>query len=166
LGEYLLYNGELSVNQVSQIENYLMAKWAVTPCNVGSGIQPMNKTPSVAAQPFTPACVTGLALWLDANDPYGSNYIPANSTSLPIWYDKSGNLNNASNGVSPFYANNSLVFDGSSFLDTTLTAKPAYETIFVVCLMAAPLSGSFNMVGHLPLWPLGVETSHTLSACW
>jgi hypothetical protein len=89
----------------------------------------------------------GLQLWLDATDPLANGTLLKNGTPVPTWYDKSGNLNNATNGVSPFYANNSLVFDGSSFLDTTLTARPVYETIFVVFLMAAPLSGSFNMVG-------------------
>ena len=68
LGEYLLFNGELSRNQVSQIENYLMAKWAVTPCNVGSGIQSTYRIPSMSTQPFSPACVSNLSLWLDAND--------------------------------------------------------------------------------------------------
>jgi hypothetical protein len=89
----------------------------------------------------------GLQLWLDATDPLANGTLLTNGTPVPTWYDKSGNLNNASNGVSPFYANNSLVFNGASFLDTTLTARPMYETIFVVFLMAAPLSGSFNMVG-------------------
>ena len=89
---------------------------------------------------------SGLQLWLDSTDPLANGTILPNGTPIPTWYDKSGNLNNATGGVSPFYANNSIVFNGSSFLDTTLTAKPMYETIFVVFLMAAPLSGSFNMV--------------------
>ena len=89
----------------------------------------------------------GLQLWLDATDPLANGTLLTNGTPVTTWYDKSGNLNNATGGVSPFYANNSLVFNGASFLDTTLTARPMYETIFVVFLVAAPLSGSFYMVG-------------------
>jgi Concanavalin A-like lectin/glucanases superfamily len=121
LGEYLLYNGEMTTNQISQIENYLMAKWAVTPCNVGTGIQSMYRIPALSAQPFTPISVTGLTLWLDANDPYGSNYIPPNSTTLVTWYDKSGsNKNFAATGTISFNQNPSrITFNGSSSMSNT-----------------------------------------------
>ena len=89
----------------------------------------------------------GLQLWLDATDPLANGSLLTNGTPITTWYDKSGNLNNATGLVSPFYANYSIVFNGDSSLDTTLTARPAYETIFVVFLVAAPLSDSFMMVG-------------------
>ncbi len=89
----------------------------------------------------------GLQLWLDATDPLANGSLLVNGTPITTWHDKSGNLNNATGGVSPFYANNSIVFNGASFLDTNLRANPMFETIFVVFLLAAPLSGSFSMVG-------------------
>ena len=89
----------------------------------------------------------GLQLWLDATDPLANGTILTNGTAITTWYDKSGNLNNATGGVSPIYANNSIVFNRKSFLDTTISARPMYETIFVVFLTAAPLTDSFYMVG-------------------
>jgi hypothetical protein len=150
LGEYLLYNGELTRNQVSQIENYLMKKWAVTPCNIGTGIQPLHKTISLSMEPFTASCMTGMSLWLDANDPYGSINIPNNNTTLTTWYDKSGfNKNLTASGTVTFNQNPSRVtFAGSSYLSNSTFTNP-YFGMFIVynetsdgTLMSATLDGT------------------------
>jgi len=154
LGEYLLYNGEMTRNQISQIENYLMAKWGVTPCNVGSGIQSTYRIPSMSTQPFSPTCVSNLSLWLDANDPFGSNYIPANSSSFATWYDKSGSNNNFnSTGSITFNQNPSrITFDGSSSMSNTSFTNQYYGMFIVFnnnsdgALFSSQLSGSASNI--------------------
>jgi hypothetical protein len=46
---------------------------------------------------FDPSTISGLELWLDANDPLGTGVAPAIGTNISTWYDKSTNNNNAMN---------------------------------------------------------------------
>jgi hypothetical protein len=163
LGEFILYNGELTRNQVSQIENYLMKKWGVTPSNIGTGIQPLYKTLALTMEPFTASCMSSMSLWLDANDPYGNTTIPSDSTTLTKWYDKSGNYKNVTaSGTITFNQNPSrITFAGSSYLSNSSFTNP-YFGMFIVyketsngTLMSATLDGtqfiSPNAAGYLQI---------------
>lgn len=50
-------------------------------------------------QKFNPKWVSGLVLWLDANDPAANGTQPSNGSSLSSWTDKSGIGNSGSQGT-------------------------------------------------------------------
>jgi len=54
-----------------------------------------------------PSSVTGLQVWFDASDPYGTGVVPANGTIITTWADKSANAYNAVATGSPQLATNS-----------------------------------------------------------
>jgi hypothetical protein len=61
---------------------------------------------------WSPLSVSGLKLWLDAND---TNSIIHQSNKISVWNDKSGNSNNATQSLSdkqPNFANGQVSFDG------------------------------------------------------
>ena len=61
---------------------------------------------------WSPLSVSGLKLWLDAND---TNSIIHQSNKISVWNDKSGNSNNATQSLSdkqPNFANGKVSFDG------------------------------------------------------
>jgi hypothetical protein len=83
IAEVLLYNSALSSTNRIKVEQYLQNKWGVNTS-------------------FLPTQISGLTLWLDANDS-GSLYQVSNGTNpalnnndfIGLWKDKSGNSNNA-----------------------------------------------------------------------
>jgi hypothetical protein len=88
-----------------------------------------------------PPTVTGLTMWLDAQDPYNSGIQPAINTPITTWYDKSGNGNNgtaAGNNKNAIVyrldSNNesSIQLIQAAYFTTPYTAAPTAETIFVV----------------------------------
>jgi hypothetical protein len=97
----------------------------------GSIVITANNVPVYSTLPPVP----GYQLWLDGNDPLGTNGKPADGP-LTTWVDKSGNGNNATGGTSPAYSNaaNGVVFStaGATYLQTAITAVPSAETIFCV----------------------------------
>ena len=62
--------------------------------NLRLGIEGQRSVTGV--QPWTPAELTGLALWLDADD---ANTITLNGSTVSQWDDKSGNANHVSNAT-------------------------------------------------------------------
>ena len=54
-----------------------------------------------------PSRVSGLQVWFDASDPYGTGAVPANGTTITTWADKSANAYNAVATGSPQLATNS-----------------------------------------------------------
>ena len=97
-------------------------------------------TPSIAAG-FSPTSITGLNLWLDATDPYGTGNLPANNTIITTWTDKSGSGNNISGCNSPrWYASPSRMSNSSS----------AYFT--------GPTPTSYNMIAYFVYYDANVDT--------
>ncbi len=112
-------------------------------CLCDSGLWDGNCTTT-----FTPKSISGLQLWIDANDSTtlftdlacmdGS---PANNASIKCWKDKSGNTNNAIGINAPIYKTNSMNgkaiirFDGQNLLvGTSLlnSINTGNVTVFIV----------------------------------
>ena len=92
-----------------------------------------NKVPYYSQ--FRPTSISNCQLWLDGADPAGNGVVPANSSVITTWTDKTGNGNSGTGGVSPTYSApaKALIFDGSTtFLQTPVTAVPINETVFAV----------------------------------
>jgi hypothetical protein len=69
-------------------------------------------TPNI---PFVPNQVVGLALWVDATDPYGNGTLPANNTVITSWADKSGSGNSLTGVNSPrWYASPSRMSNSAN----------------------------------------------------
>jgi len=104
--EILIYNSTLSLAQYRQVEGYLAQKWGyvsslstshpaismpVGAPATGVGKQTISYLPRVSA--FSPLSITGLQVWLDAND---TATITQDATSnISQWSDKSSNGLNA-----------------------------------------------------------------------
>lgn len=70
---------------------------------------------------WLPTGVSGMQVWYDGSDPLGTGSFPGDGTSVPTWYDKSGNSRNATATGSPqftTYSQNSL--SGVAFVGNTL----------------------------------------------
>lgn len=130
-GEVLVYNKTLNVNEMSQVETYLIDKWGID---------------------FNPAKLSGLTLWLDADD---SDTITLNGSDVSQWDDKSVSGNNATQSTAndqPLYDTasinnkNAVYFDGvSEFLDLdSLTSVTNDFTIFVVIEFDVAVSNPTN----------------------
>jgi hypothetical protein len=72
ISEILYYDRDLSDTERYKIETYLKDKWL-----------------------FQPSSISGLALWLDGQDPYADGTFPALDASISVWKDKSSNKNHA-----------------------------------------------------------------------
>jgi hypothetical protein len=84
-------------------------------------------------RPFLPNQISGLGLWLDAAD---VNTIRVVNNQVLQWSDKSGNNRNASGGISPSYAPNAIVFNGTThYLETTYSASLQNETVIMVTFL-------------------------------
>jgi len=90
VGDLIVYDSALSDNDRASVVSYLNTKWNLDPDDDGL----VND--QYPADPYNNAAnlglpTSGLSLWLDANDPYGSGTAPANGKVMHAWYDKSGN---------------------------------------------------------------------------
>ena len=124
LAEVICYNSTLTVQQQETIEAYLKQKWGITP-------NPIS----------TPTQLSSLQLWLDATDPYGNGTIPAQSTPITSWSDKSGLSRNATaNTNNNFFISSCIsarpsirLLNGSYFTGTiTPTYTPNTCYVFIV----------------------------------
>jgi hypothetical protein len=124
VNEVVMYGRALSALEIATVENYLANKWSATL--------------------FNPSQVSGLSLWVDANNPAGTGVQPAAASARATWADISGLGNNASQGVGanqPTYQVNiqsqkaGILFDGSndnlSGTIAGLAANPAYSIFYV-----------------------------------
>ena len=77
---------------------------------------------------------TGSALWLDGADPAGTGIAPSNGATVSTWVDKSGNGRNAVAGVAGTYstAQRSIAFNGTNYYNSSYTAAPTNETLFLI----------------------------------
>ena len=100
IGETIIYNTALSIDQINQIQAYLSQKWKIP---VASTLSLPTIHPFYNIQPntriFSPNDIAGCLLWLDGGDP--STMTPSTAiggTSITSWIDKSPNNNNYING--------------------------------------------------------------------
>ena len=86
------------------------------------------------AVPYNPTQIPGLQMWLDGSDPNGTGTQPSVGTAVNTWADKSGNGRNGIASNSPvFAAGGGILFNGiNQAYNTTYTATPSVETVFVV----------------------------------
>jgi hypothetical protein len=130
--EIIWYEGiSMTLSQRQQVEGYLRWKWQSTAL---STTHPFFRFPSSSALPFNPSGIPGCQLWLDAADPAGTGVLPSAGT-LATWVDKSGNGRNGTGaGTVPSFAlsPSRVTFGGSGYYNTTLTAMPTVETVFIV----------------------------------
>lgn len=98
-----------------------------------------------AVQTFTPRSVSGLALWLDANDPSGTGFLPADGTLISTWVNKKSPANSAvqaTGSKQPVFhrfgydGKPVITFDGTDdvlrITDSSFLETPAAITVFVV----------------------------------
>jgi hypothetical protein len=90
-GEFISYNAELTLQEIYMIEGYLANKWGIQLIST----HPFYKAGPSSLVPFNPTTLSGSSLWLDGADPLATGSQPINGTGISIWYDKSGNGNNA-----------------------------------------------------------------------
>ena len=103
IGEIILYNRPLSTAERQQVEGYLAWKWGLQsslPANhpyknspIPPLLNPPTTLPSLIQNPsvnlWVPSEISGLNLWLDAQDPNANGIPPANLANLTAWNDKS-----------------------------------------------------------------------------
>jgi hypothetical protein len=84
--------------------------------------------------PFVPNQIPGLQVWLDGADPLNTGTAPSSGATVATWSDKSGNGYNAAGVNNPTYnLGGGINFNGTNqYYNTTYTACPATESIFVV----------------------------------
>lgn len=136
VAEVLVYNSVLSAANRIKVEQYLQNKWGVNTS-------------------FLPTQISGLTLWLDANDS-GSLYQVSNGTNpalnnndfIGLWKDKSGNSNNATQSTAslrpyvvasgqnskniirfPYAAWNAAT---GPYMNATIGSLSAYS-VFIIC---------------------------------
>lgn len=105
IGELIIFNRGLSLDEVQRVEQYLEAKW--------------NSASPVSLQ---------ASLWLDASD---ASTLTLSGNAVSEWRDKSGNsrhVSQSTSGSRPTYGSNTLngrhvlTFDGGDYLDGANTA--------------------------------------------
>jgi hypothetical protein len=121
--EILVYNTVFTTAQRRQVEMYLAWKWGIgTPLST-----------------FSPANISGLALWMDGAD---SSTVILNGSNVTQWNDKSGKNYNVtgSSTTGITYSSNTLSFPGTSggYLSNTTSGIPL-RTLFMVCSAATDI---------------------------
>jgi hypothetical protein len=126
IGEYIVYNTNLSISQYQQLESYLSQKWGITTSLPGghpgltstvyrstylrnSGVKRNIATMTPFFTGFSPRRISGLGLWLDGADSSSITTV----TGVSQWNDKSGNgynLTQGSTGSQPTRTGNLLNF--------------------------------------------------------
>jgi hypothetical protein len=91
IGEVIIFNTTLSTTQRQTVEGYLAKKWGLTTLYPALPSSHPFKSFPPASLPFSPRNISGLQLWLDADD--ASNFTGS------TWNDKSGTNNHAVNGT-------------------------------------------------------------------
>lgn len=97
-------------------------------------IHTMGSKLSQTLPPFVPNQIPGLQVWLDGADPLNTGTPPSSGATVATWSDKSGNGYNAAGVNNPTYnLGGGINFNGTNqYYNTTYTAAPATESVFVV----------------------------------
>jgi hypothetical protein len=130
--DILFYTGQLSIQNMQNIIGYLAQKWYVS------------------LPPFIPPRVTGLVLWLDAND---SSSFTLSGSNVTQWRDKSGSGNHFSvvsgtprritdGSLTVVNIPNGAVMTGTTSISLTSTSF----SIFAVVRVTATNSNTFEML--------------------
>jgi hypothetical protein len=148
--EFILYDSVLTPELRTTVEDYLTLKWAL--------VAPPVPVPPV---PFAPTDISGLQVWLDADDP--STFITVNGVDgerVTDWLDKSGNDRHATQALydnAPDLSGNGLKFSsavGQALLLPNFTTVP--YTIFIVMNYATTGSTGIalfiNRSGSAAIW--------------
>jgi hypothetical protein len=157
VAEIIVYSTTPTVQQRQEIEGYLAQKWGLTANlppghpgltqtiytsnynakNPGSAITPsraMTNLPYTNLFSPTSSSIGACQLWLDGADTAGTGTAPANGATVSTWVDKSGNGRNAVAVVAGTYssAQRSIAFTGTNYYNSSYTAAPTSETLFIV----------------------------------
>lgn len=130
MGMVQIYDRVLSDSEVLDLYNLQSSRFSVsTPTPTPTVTVTPTVTPGLSPTP-TPSPVpipqSSLELWLDANN--ASSY-PGTGT---VWYDISGNGNNATLINGPTYSNGAILFDGSNDYSTYNYDASAAMTIITI----------------------------------
>jgi hypothetical protein len=131
VAEVIFYNSSLSITQRQQVESYLAQKWGLrqqlpqghpgTRGIVYPQTPLQNWVPWRYPSAFVPTSIGNCQLWLDASDTTTITI----ATGVSQWNDKSGNNRNVSQPTTanqPSYANNTITFNGSTYLTNLVSA--------------------------------------------
>jgi len=140
ISEILVFNQDIGLTNIQQIEGYLANKWKLQ-----SLLPSSHPYYSLTSNPFNPTSISGCQLWLDAAD--STSVTLSSGTNVSAWKDKSGNANNISltNGTVTYVNSNNLNFQSGGILQTSnyITITSGFSFIFIVC-QATALSYSFG----------------------
>ena len=130
--EILIYNTVLTSNQRQFVESYLGAKWGVSVANSVPALS-INLSSIFPIYLTGLPVFTGLALWLDGADPYGTGMTPQNGTVLSNWVDKSGNRYDGVATGSPTWSNGIILIPSTNYYTTNyLSTAASAESSFIV----------------------------------
>jgi hypothetical protein len=146
--EFIGFDTALTTAQRQQVEGYLAWKWGLVTSIPST--HPFKKFRPSTALPFLPKQITGLSLWLDANDPAGTGTQPS-AGALGTWIDKSG-LNNHMTGVgtTPSFLNappGIVFFDGSGYYSNSNPVLSNVYTLFITYVSFDPSAGPLYTTG-------------------
>ena len=147
--EIIAYNTYMSTANQQVLEGYLAWKWGIQG-NLPAGHPYRYTSPanSVIANPITSNptpffILSGLQLWFDASDPYGTGVSPSAGT-ITTWKDKSGNgrdaavtgtftvIPNAMNGLPVVSITNTLYSNATSYATATVNGATVFPSYFNV----------------------------------
>jgi hypothetical protein len=146
LGEIMVFNRELTIQEQEQVQNYLRDKWrydewaspvptptpTYTPTQTTTPTNTTTTTPTPSpTPPFNPSSISELRTWYDAND--ATTITKRTGTDfIEIWNDKSGNgynltqttassqpLYTGGTSVSSWSGNSYIYFDDGDYLSRT-----------------------------------------------
>lgn len=130
MGMVQIYDRVLNDSEVLNLYNLQSSRFLIpTPTPTPSVTPTVTPTPGLAPTPTPsplPIPVSSLQLWLDAS--IASSY-PGSGT---VWYDLSGNGNNATLFNGPTSSNGAILFDGSNDYATYLYDASAAMTIITI----------------------------------
>jgi hypothetical protein len=159
--EICIFNSTLTTSQRQQIEGYLTDKWRVAALPTTHPYSLQRALPSTPV--FTPAAVSGLALWLDAAD--SSTFTFSSGSNISSWADKSG-LNNHASQVSstpPVYSSTtrSVVFNAPSANFIRGNLNTSYSSNAALFMVVSYTSNAATPVYNPRLFIAGVSNAVT-----
>jgi hypothetical protein len=80
---------------------------------------------------FLPTSITGCQWWLDGADPLGTGTKPTLNSALATWYDKSGNVRNATASSSATFTAGGILFTAGNYYTMSVPYSSNYS-IFLV----------------------------------
>jgi hypothetical protein len=130
IGEIIIYNSNLTPFDRQKTEGYLAWKWGIQ-TNLPT-VHPFHTAAPFYSTIFSPTpYISGIKLWYDGADPLGTGTPPAAGASIPTWFDKSGQGNNATAGVAPTYVAATSDSPGYPLFNGTTTFYNISNTSFI-----------------------------------